>query len=354
MIHRLALVLNSRCAPPVVPLALTLCAAISTMQCGGSGSPAAPTPAGPVVSGVALAAASIVAGATGQGTVTLATAASTAATVTLTTSNAAVATVQSPITILAGASSATFTITAVSVGTATITASLNGGSSQSPTLTVTPRSVLAAISLSASSVVGGNNVTGTVTLTGAAPAGGAVVSLSGGDPLTVPASVVVAAGATSATFTILTRAVGGTIVGTVSAAYGGASASAAVSVTKPTVATASFGVTGPTETDTCTMSNNGNTLNCTFNGSTSTAPGNIIAWEWLYRVAAPFTQTTTGPQLSSPSVNCSLLPAPPLPPGNQWLTLIVSLKVRDDLGNVSAEVTNSGVRLFPQGVCGFF
>src|SRR3989442_2759423 len=45
------------------------------------------------------------------------------------------------------------------------------------------------------------------------------------------------------------------------------SASAVLPVTRPTVATANFGISGPTETETCTMTNNGNTLNCTFNRS---------------------------------------------------------------------------------------
>jgi hypothetical protein len=33
--------------------------------------------------------------------------------------------------------------------------------------------------------------------------------------------------------------------------------------------------------------------------------------------------------------------------------MTVTLKIHDDLGNVSAEVKDSGVRLLPQGVCGF-
>jgi hypothetical protein len=337
---------------PFVTVAMAVIAAVCMIQCGGSAT--SPTPTGPAVSGVALSATTIAVGGTAQGTVSLTAAASTAASITVTSSNPAVATVQTPVTIQAGSSSATFTFVAVAAGTATITASLNGSSSQSPTLTVTGQRVaLSAISLSTSSVVGGNTVTGTVTLTAAAPAGGAVVSLSAGDPVTVPSSVTVPAGSANATFTISTRAVGGTISGTISGSYGGASASAVLSVTRPTVATASFGVTGPTATDTCTLVNNGNTLNCTFNGSTSTAPGNIIAWDWSYSVATTFAQTTSGPQLTMPSVNCSLLPPPPLPPGDPWFTMTVKLKVHDDLGNVSAEVANSGVRLLPQGVCGF-
>jgi hypothetical protein len=204
-----------------------------------------------------------------------------------------------------------------------------------------------------SSVVGGSSVTGTVTLTGAAPAGGAVVSLSGGDPVTVPMSVSVPAGSGSATFTIATRAVGGTIPATIGASYGGVSASVMLSVTRPTIATANFGVGGPTGTDTCTLTNGGTMIDCTFNGSTSTAPGTITAWDWSYGVATTFMQTTTGPQLMMPAANCGLLPPPPLPAGVSWFTMVVTLQIHDNLGNVSAVAMDTGVRLFPQNVCGF-
>jgi len=33
--------------------------------------------------------------------------------------------------------------------------------------------------------------------------------------------------------------------------------------------------------------------------------------------------------------------------------MTVTLKIHDDLGNVSAVATNDGVRLFPRGTCGF-
>jgi hypothetical protein len=346
----------NRRATRFVTCATTVVAAIAMVQCGGSGSPGGPTSATPTVSAVTLNATSVAAGSSAQGTVSLTAAAPTGgANISLSSSNPAVATVQTPLTIQAGTSSVTFTVAAVAAGTATITALLNGNSSQSPMLTVTARPLsvaLSSISLSASTVVGGDQVTGTATLTAAAPAGGAVVSLSGGDPLIVPASVVVPAGSASATFIISTRAVGGTIAGTVVGSYGGASASAVLSVTRPTVATASFGVTGPTQSETCTLVNSGNTINCTFNGSTSTAPGTINAWDWSYGVATMFAQTTSGPVLTMPSVDCSLVPPPPLPAVG-WLTMIVTLKVHDDLGNVSAEVAHKDVRLLPEGVCGF-
>ena len=336
-----------------VASAWILFAAVSSTRCGGSSSPASPSASGPALSSVALTASTIGIGFTGQGTVTLAAAPSAASSIVLTSSNPAVATVQSPITIAAGSSTASFTVTGVAAGTASVTASFNGTTSQSPALTVI-RIALSAISLSASTVVGGNAVAGTATLTAPAPGGGAVVTLTAGDPLTVPASVTVPAGASSATFSVATRLVAGTLAGTVTGVYGGTSASAALSVTKPTVAIASFGITGPTETDTCTMGNGGNTLNCTFNGSTSAAPGNIVAYDWTFRAGTTVSQTTTGAVLTSPAVSCSWLPAPPLPAGGfQWLPLTVTLVVHDDQGNVSAVATNAGARVFPQGVCGY-
>jgi hypothetical protein len=334
-------------------LPLATIAALLMTGCGSS--PAAPTKTGSSVSGVALAAATVVAGSTDLGTVTLVTAASVGgASVSLSSSNPLVATVQTSVTILAGASSATFTITAVAAGTATITALVDGSSGQSPMFTVTGRPALSAIALSASTVVGGGAVTGTAVLTAAAPAGGALVSLSGGDPVFAPASVTVSAGSTSATFNITTRTVRSSTDITISGSYAGASASVVLSVVPPTVAIASFGVSGPSITETCDMADGGATLNCTFNGSTSTAPGTIVAWDWSWSTdpATIFTQTTTGPVLTMPAVNCSLLPAPPLPPGSPWFTMRVSLRIRDDMGN-TATATNGGVRLMPQGVCGY-
>lgn len=332
----------------VATLFVGAAAVVMSLSCGSSPSSPSNTPS---VS-VSLSATTVAPGATTQGTVSLSAAASSAASVALTSSNANVAIVQSPVTIPAGSSSAAFTVTGVAPGTITIHATVNGKSADSPTLTVGTGVALAAISLSAATVVGGNPVTGTATLTGSAPAGGASVSLSAADPLTVPPSVTVAAGSMSATFSVETRSVGGTISGTVTGSYGGSTATASISVTKPTVATASFGVSGPSESDTCTLTNNGNTLDCTFNGSTSSAPGNIVAWDWSYTVASTFSQTTTGPVLKNPTVNCSFVPAPPFPPGNPWYMMTVTLKIHDDAGNV-AQVTDSGIRLLPQGSCGY-
>jgi hypothetical protein len=94
---------------------------------------------------------------------------------------------------------------------------------------------LSAIGLSPASVVGGIAAQGTATLTSAAPAGGAVVTLSSGNTAVagVPASVTVAAGATSATFNVTTTAVGASTPVTITGAFGGATRTATLTVTPP-------------------------------------------------------------------------------------------------------------------------
>jgi hypothetical protein len=238
-----------------------------------------------------------------------------------------------------------------------------GGSPSSPTaapaapvVMVPPAvaaSTLSSISLSTATVVGGNFVIGTATLTAAAPSAGASVLLTGGNDATVPATVLVAAGATSVTFTVSTRTVAVTVSNTITGSYGGASASAVLSVTRPTVAIASFGVAGTTETDTCSMANGGATLACTFDGSTSSAPGTIVAWDWTFAASATFAQTTNGAVLTRPATDCSLLPSPALAHEHDWFPLTVTLIVHDSLGNVSALASNRSARVFPVGTCGF-
>ena len=98
--------------------------------------------------------------------------------------------------------------------------------------TTTPAS-LSAVSVSPTSVVGGTTSQGTITLTGAAPSGGAVVTLSSANTsvVSVPASVTVAAGASSATFNVNTSAVTANTSVTITATYGGVSRTTTLTVT---------------------------------------------------------------------------------------------------------------------------
>jgi hypothetical protein len=94
---------------------------------------------------------------------------------------------------------------------------------------------LSSLALNPTSVTGGNNSQGTVTLTGAAPSSGAVVTLGSGNAsvVSVPSSVTVASGATSASFAITTRAVTASTPVTLFASYSNLTRSATLNVNPP-------------------------------------------------------------------------------------------------------------------------
>ena len=94
---------------------------------------------------------------------------------------------------------------------------------------------LSALSVSPSSVAGGTSATGTVTLTSGAPAGGATVSLASSHPAiaAVPASAIVAGGATGVAFAAATSAVSVSTAVTITATYAGVSRTATLTVTPP-------------------------------------------------------------------------------------------------------------------------
>lgn len=133
-------------------------------------------------------------------------------------------TVPLSVTVPAGSMSRTFTIPTVIVAASqsgTVTAK-QGLITKLAALTVRP-AMLTSVTLAPASVAGGNNVTGTVTLDGPAPAAGALVTLS--DNLATaatPASALIAPGTTSKTFTITTVVVTTRLPGAVTASYGGA------------------------------------------------------------------------------------------------------------------------------------
>jgi hypothetical protein len=94
---------------------------------------------------------------------------------------------------------------------------------------------LSSLTLNPTSVTGGAASQGIVTLSGAAPSGGAVVMLasSNGAAASVPLSVTVAAGATSASFTVTTTPVSVSTTVNISATYAGLTKTATLTVRPP-------------------------------------------------------------------------------------------------------------------------
>ena len=181
---------------------------------------------------------SVTGGNSSTGTVTLSgPAPAGGAQVTLSSGNTTVARVPTSVTVAAGATNATFAVSTSAVGsstTVTISAAYNGAT-RSASLAVTPAPpplpTLASLTLNPANVIGGQSSTGTVTLTAPAPAGGAQVFLSSSNgAASVPSSVTVLAGATSATFTINTSFVLMSTSATISATYNGTTRTATLGI----------------------------------------------------------------------------------------------------------------------------
>src|SRR5712692_4226988 len=176
------------------------------------------------------------------GTVTVAAPSSTDNILQVTSSHPAVASVNNSVMIPAGVTTGGFNIftSPVTVQTVVTISVSGGGVTQSATLTVNPdappppAATLSSLTLSPSSLVGGSGSTGTVTLTSAAPSGGALVSLSSSNAAvaSVPASVTIVAGATSASFTVTTLNVAPTTV-QLTATLGGTILFAPITVNSP-------------------------------------------------------------------------------------------------------------------------
>ena len=154
------------------------------------------------------------------------------------------------------AGSFSITTKAPAVSTVVTISATGAGVTRTATLTVHPAggpsggTTASALSLSPTSVTGGSqHSTGTVTLSAPAPTGGASVTLSSSNTAaaTVPATVTVPAGATSATFAATSKTVTATTSTTITATYGGVARTASLAVNpsaQPTTATLTLTATG--------------------------------------------------------------------------------------------------------------
>jgi hypothetical protein len=162
-----------------------------------------------IPSAVTLTPLRVTGGNSAQGRVTLGGAAPRGGTVvTLRADDASIATVPERVTVPTGARSAFFLVRTRGVRdtTAVSITATRAATSVSAPLTLLPP-VLTGLTLKPSLVRSGSSTLGQVTLSGPAPDGGAVIALASGNPdvATVPASITVPAGATSATFPVGTQ-----------------------------------------------------------------------------------------------------------------------------------------------------
>ena len=188
----------------------------------------------------------------------------------LSSNNTAVATVPGSVTVPAGATAAKFPIQASPVASSTsvtISASHSFADpitrrlqqvTETAALTVVPPA-LASLTLNPTSVTGGSSSTGTVALTGPAYSGGINITLDSSNPavaqpslLHIPlpplgkGNVTVAAGHTSATFTVQTKPVPSQTSVTISASFGGVTKMASLMVVPPVLTSLTLNPTSVT------------------------------------------------------------------------------------------------------------
>jgi hypothetical protein len=216
-----------------------------------------------------------VTGGTGStGTVTLGQAAPAGgAVVTLASSNTNAATVPASVTVPANATTATFAIAtkAVTAVTAVTITATYSGVARTATLTVNPPAGLVGVTVNPTAVAGTAGSTGKVTLGQAAPAGGAVVTLTSNNTnaATVPVSVTVPANATTVNFAIATKAVAAAATVTITATYSGVAKTAALTVNPPAA------LAGVTVTPTAVTGTAGSTGKVTL-GQAAPAGGAVV------------------------------------------------------------------------------
>ena len=213
------------------PVTNTVTATI-TATAGGLTQTATLTIQTPLLQSVSVAPSSVIAGTSATGTITLSRAAPNGGVIVSLSSSSSSASVPGSVSIAAGASTGTFSVTSFGVASATtvtFTATFSG-TSKTASLTVQPAG-LSSLSIAPTTVGGGSSATGTVKLNGVAPSAGLAVSLtSNSGSAVVPATALVPAGATSATFTVSTKAVSSATTATISASAGSGSVSAVLGV----------------------------------------------------------------------------------------------------------------------------
>jgi hypothetical protein len=179
----------------------------------------------------------VVGGSAATGTLELSSIAPSGGLVVSLASNSSGVVVPATITIPAGATTVSFTVQTSKVAsdvTTSITATLNGNTRTTQVRVVAHQ--LSSVAVTPSSVSGGSTFTGRVTMQQAAPAGGIVVALSGSDSaVSIPSTVTIDGGKSTATFAGTTAAVTSTKNVTITASLNGNSVTDTLRVVQPGV-----------------------------------------------------------------------------------------------------------------------
>ena len=189
----------------------------------------------------------------------------------------------------------------------------------------------------------------TVTLTGPAPEGGAVVSLASTnrDTAKVPATMTIAAGQTFGTFFAESSTVGTPTPVSIVATYGGVSNGATLTV-GPQPLRAVVQVNDGVNTF-CDLQPGGNIISCRFDGSRST--GDPVLYRWYLRTSVGTHDAQTTSPLWWPETDCRLFAGHEQSAPGQ-IQIEVGLQVQDQRGERS-EVARTTLTVRTWSNCGY-
>jgi len=221
------------------------------------------------------------------------------------------------------------------------------------------------VSLSPSTVSAGSTSAGTVILQVAAPTGGAVVALTSSNTsvATVPASVTVAAGSTSASFTVTSHAASTTQTSTITASYNGISQSAVLTVNPVSVTLSSITINptsvvgGSSSTGTVKIASaaptGGAVVNLKSSSSSATTPTSVTigagATSATFTVSTSAVSSSTSATITATVGSASVTTTLTVTPAT-LISVVVSPSsvVGGSTGTVTGTVTLSG-RAGPSG-----
>lgn len=175
----------------------------------------------PALSGLTLSKSAVFGGDSLTGTASISSTGSSVKTIGI-SDNSTATSVPNHVDIAAGATSATFNVVtfAVSSSTSSTITATSGSVTKTAVLAVNPKPALSSVTLSAATVFGGDSVTGKITLSATSSSSTSVGIADNSTATSVPKSVSVAAGSTTATFNVVSFAVSSDQISTITATLG--------------------------------------------------------------------------------------------------------------------------------------
>ncbi len=191
---------------------------------------------------------------------------------------------------------------------------------------------------------------GTISLTAAAPSGGASVTLSSNntDVARVTSNVAVAAGSTSNTFNIDVTTVESNTTVTITGTYSGVAKTGTFTVAPPPLEPRFTVISSSRGANACVVDGADGHLDCDFNGSGSF--GSISQWLWRITIDGDnYDQNRTVPTIN-PSPACSFLKKGTKSTDDDSVAMTVELRVLGKNG-VTSSAASKSVKLFRGSFC---